>query len=128
MENRLISMTAYLPEHPYSKFLKQPLQKWMFVPCGEDGEVLEEPCLKCADNCDFDKCMEFQQAKERCLFEGFEIIEDIYGKKITDKINVTIALMPNNNTEWIMNCFNTIEDLVKHNLTLTATALKQIEG
>lgn len=27
----------------YAKFLKQPIELWMFVPCDEDGNVLEEP-------------------------------------------------------------------------------------
>ena len=39
---KLIKMTDYLPEHPYSKFLKQPLEKWMF-----------------------------DKDDERCLFKGF---------------------------------------------------------
>ena len=46
----------------YAHFLKQPLTIGMFVPCDEDGNVLEE-C---------DKIKEYRKAKEKVLFEGLE--------------------------------------------------------
>jgi len=65
----------------YANFLKQPLSIEMFVPCKlVDGfwVVLEEPIDNTCENCnhkqDFDICCrfeEYQEAKERCLFEGF---------------------------------------------------------
>jgi len=33
----------------YAKFLKQPLELWMFVPCGEDGEELKY-CKECYES------------------------------------------------------------------------------
>lgn len=73
----------------YAKLLKTPLKLGMFVPCDEKGNVLEEPDLnntKYDINIsevetdidyqlyDYDN-LEYQQAKEKCLFEwqdGFD--------------------------------------------------------
>ena len=56
----------------YANFLKQPLKLWMFIPCDENGDVLEEPiCQEYAL-----ANQKYQQAKERCLFEGFEIYDE----------------------------------------------------
>ena len=52
----------------YAKFLKQPLKLEMFVPCDEDGNVLEVVPYY-ADG--IEKVNEYKKAKERCLFEGF---------------------------------------------------------
>jgi len=88
---KLISMTAFVLEQNnfkvfrnqqilnYANFLKQPLELWMFVPCDEDGNVLEEPKLHFPtgnnqlESIIFKQNKEYQQAKERCLFEGFEV-------------------------------------------------------
>jgi hypothetical protein len=65
---KLISMTDFVLEQNnfkvfrnqqilnYANFLKQPLELWMFVPCDENGDVLEEPKTKWKSN------------EERCLF------------------------------------------------------------
>jgi hypothetical protein len=55
----------------YAKFLKQPLKLEMFVPCNEDGNVIELPnaCI-CTDLCSL--CKKYKKAKEKVLFEGFE--------------------------------------------------------
>lgn len=111
----LISMTDYLPEHPYSKFLKQHLELWMFFPCDEDGNVLEEPINNSRelDSTFLDKKLQrdfdfaflaYQQAKDRCLFES----ENNYC------------------FETILLCKKTIEDITSFNFKLTKTALKQI--
>lgn len=62
---------AYYKLYNYANFLKQPLELWMFVPCDENGNVLEQ----CDDicSCECDKIKAFRKAKERCLFDGFEI-------------------------------------------------------
>lgn len=67
----------------YAKFLKQPLKLWMFVPCDENGNVLEYPDrennkydIYDRDYCFFNDGLffndleQYQQAKERCLFLG----------------------------------------------------------
>lgn len=73
-------------------FLKQPLQLGFFVPCNFDGNVLEEPnhldykikneygelifmseLFKNRYSNDYGK---YQEAKERCIFNGFEFSHD----------------------------------------------------
>ena len=137
---KLISMTDFVLEQEdflditnkqkleciikYANFLKQPLELWMFVPVDENGNVLECPhnygLLNLYPTGDklmdlsFKDSLEFQQAKERCLFEGFDLLvgqtintknPEIFGKEMKDLI---------------------IEDLVKYNLQLTPTAIKQL--
>lgn len=85
----------------YAEFLKTPLNLGMFVPCDEEGEVLTEPD---EDNYAFythknlSVQEEWQQAKDRVLFEGYQtkggiavakaicatykVIEDLTHKKI----------------------------------------------
>lgn len=102
----------------YAKFLKQPLTLGMFMPCDDNNNVLEEPkCIKECESCD---CMYeydiYQQAKERVIFDGFEVIHK-------DKIRITIQCgFLQLDYNLIKSCFenhNTIEDLVHYNLELT---------
>jgi len=55
----------------FVEFVTQPLTKGMFIPCDEAGNVLEKSlaCLN-GDNCPI--CEQYQQAKDRVLFEGWE--------------------------------------------------------
>ena len=65
----------------YAKFLKQPLQLGFFVPCDENNNVLKEPSVKDflyhgkkLNHIDFSaETEQYQKAKERVLFEGFEV-------------------------------------------------------
>lgn len=67
----------------YANFLKQPLKLEMFVPCDEDGNVLEYPidiyykpdfgCQKYPKECYEEDLMKYEQAKEKVLFEGFDL-------------------------------------------------------
>ena len=109
----------------YAKFLKQPLELWMFVPCDDNGNVLEEKSIfNTTDeeyifySDDFDK---YQQAKERCLFEGFK--EGIWGGYATFKYNIEGECLEVDN-EFCQN--KTIEELIKYNLQISQTAIKQI--
>ena len=98
----------------YAKFLKQPLKLWMFVPCDENSNVLEHPKnyhknivideLKRIDNYNY-LVKEYQQAKERCLLEGFS----------------------EKDAKFVLFANETIEDLCEFNLQLTKTAIKQLE-
>ena len=91
----------------YANFLKQPLELWMFVPCKlVDGVwvVLEEK-KPFQDN-----YFEFQEAKKRCLFEGFEV------RKGNWLLNGNIDI----DEEFCQGL--SIESLVKYNLELTPTA------
>ena len=133
---KLIKMTDYLPDNPYSKFLKQTPQLWMFVPCKlVDGVwvVLEEPKLSKDfwDKGEVSKEWEqYQQAKERCYFEGFEVKErNCNEAKFKYIENGLIAVFYHNKTtnSFEENAdFKTLEDLIPYNLTLTATAQKEI--
>lgn len=63
----------------YANFLKQPLQLGMFVPCDENGNVLEEPDPTNWQNFTPDgryRNVPYQKAKEKVLFEGFEYCFD----------------------------------------------------
>lgn len=67
----------------YAKFLKQPLQLGMFVPCDEKGNVLVEPkryaewldqSIDASEETDLCiQCALYHEAKDRVLFEGFEL-------------------------------------------------------
>ena len=108
----------------YANFLKQLLQLWMFVACDEDGNVLEEPKdFKVWSNSggafmNIDEvliCQEYQQAKERCLFDGFENGFRIPEHKVF------------NAGDLIFNEEETIENLLQYKnktFKLTPTALK----
>lgn len=96
---KLISMTDFVSNYTetgcllkeinkirnYASFLKQPLKLEMFVPCDEDGNVLEEP--KHISETEFkmfeegglykaysENLSKYEQAKEKVLFEGFKDI------------------------------------------------------
>jgi hypothetical protein len=66
----------------YAKLLKQPTTLGMFVPVGEDGEVLSEPELIDVSNgfdhsdsmWDEKEVAQYQKALSRVLFKGFEVI------------------------------------------------------
>jgi hypothetical protein len=120
---KLISMTDFVLEQDkdfkptrtykelvinYANFLKKPLNLGMFVPCDEEGNVLEEPLhieLYEEDTYDFD-CLQYQQAKYRVFFVGFESSKSGY------VYNSDISF----NEKYIKG--KKIEDLIDHNLTL----------
>lgn len=64
----------------YAKFLKQKLELWMFVPCDENGNVLEVVPYY-ADG--IEKVNEYKKAKGKVIFDGFDIIHN-------DKVRITI--------------------------------------
>ena len=137
MENYPSHENALSWIYNYATFLKKPLKLEMFVPCDEDGNVLEEPKIEeeyvdehttqifAQYQYDFDK------AKEKVLFEGFKIYDYklnvffylgrrkklSYDKKRKDFI--TIGLLP-----------ETVEDLINisSQIKLSQTALNAIFG
>ena len=110
----------------YANFLKQPLNLGMFVPCDEDGEILDEPRdyeqrlpnMMTEYN---DEIYRYKQAKEKVLFEGFEF-----------RRNGGVNFLTINEDIFAFHDFNikfkdlTIEFLVQYNLQLTESAIKQI--
>jgi hypothetical protein len=114
----------------YAHFLNQPLKKGMFVPCDEDDEVLEEPNKEnytdstgFVNNAYFIETNDYQKAKEKVIFEGFEISKwnEILKKDIgiiefnyKEKSSFFDCLRTGNTNQ-----IKTIEDLIPYNLELT---------
>jgi hypothetical protein len=104
----------------YANFLKQPLKLEMFVPCDEDGNVLtqcEEIC-----SCECDKIKNYRKAKEKVLFEGFEL---------KDKGGWFTLMFEGNYYKSFANFNDTfknkkIENFIAFDLELTPNAIKQI--
>jgi len=115
----------------YAKFLKRPLELFMFVPIDEEGEIVTEP--KEADftdntgfvnNAFFIEMNDYQAAKARCLFEGFEFREGAIFTPNSDQpfgVNRFYHL-------WVkgVTAEQLIDDIFP--LTLTPTAKKEIYG
>lgn len=153
MENKLISMTAFVLNEQrfkeddavcnfritnYAHFLSQPLKLDMFVQAGDDGEFLEN-CDCVSDNGCCVKRNTYNESLGKVLFEGFNVETDMHNatkreiiwlNKPINKVflrltfyngNVQTRFMPDDNIK-------TVEDLLKYNLTLTPTSLKQIYG
>lgn len=115
----------------YARFLKQPLELWMFVPCKLVGnefanwQPMQEPeSLKGYYETNSEGMkqesilrQEYQQAKERCLFKIYsfeEECDDFWYFAINELTLIGIDKV------------GTIEDLVKYNLQLTQAAQKQL--
>ena len=131
---------AYMNSYHYAQFLKQPLTLSMFVPCDEEGNVLEEPKGWNNEDCNLDdcchvcKCEQYKQAKERVLFEGFKISS----RNSCINENLKILRFDGSNEVWAEIKDNearfsfpnlsvkTIEDMDGLLLELTETAIKQI--
>lgn len=107
----------------YAKFLKQTLTLGMFAPCNLDGNVLEEPKWVSPEGVKWDEYVkEYQEAKDRVLFEGFEYIE---ANKEGDYPFVRIAYLSPINYPKFWNGL-TVEHLIKYNLTLTESKAKEL--
>lgn len=103
----------------YANFLKQPLKLEMFVPCDDEGNILEEPkqtSLTCSffeQQQFFNKQKKYENAKEKVLFKGF-------------KKDFNSVLGPDGYLDISKLQGKTIEDIIASNLQLTESALKQI--
>ena len=125
---------AYYKLHNYANFLKRLDEIWMFVPCDENGNVLEEPdqeSLKYDDiqgqDCIFNDSLyyndlgNYQQAKERCLFNDCKLnSESEYYYYLITKEGTTFFIHKKINLN--------IEYYIKYNLELTETALNEIHS
>ena len=113
--------------YEYSLFLKQPLQLGFFVPCDENGNVLEEPkrwndYLQFPDSFDGNKewgeLYNYELAQERVMFKGFKHYLFMQADNI--KHNKSRKCFSLNYNGVI------IEDLISLEVELTETAIKQI--
>lgn len=134
----------------YANFLKQPLKLEMFVPCDDNGSVLEHPIYTTnhSDECYCKGCEEetkrcsdlqnqYQKAKEKVFFEGFVYTDSQkysylnriplsvspYGLK-NERLQLTKLKEDNKFHTWLQ--LYTIEDLIKCDLDLTQNAIKQL--
>lgn len=117
----------------YASFLKQPLTLGMFVPCDNEGNVLEEPqtefkYLKGSTGEDIQK--EYQKAKERVLFDGFGTrINNTSAVQLTNAEKSSIFFFHERSLFYVMGdeyCKKKIEDLISYGPTLTESAIKQL--
>ena len=127
MENYPSHEKALAWIYNYSTFLKLPLKLEMFVPCDEDGNVLEEPKIE-EEYVDEHTTQIFAQyqydldkAKEKVLFEGIEFRKNGGVNFLTIKED-TFAFFDFNVKFKNL----TIEYLIQYDLQLTENAVKQI--
>lgn len=102
----------------YGKLLKTSNKLDTFVPCDEDGNVLDKP-ERIHFNTDFDYKAElsvFEEAKGKVLFEGFVLKEK--GK------NQFIVTHEVGGDYWVMEN-ECLEDIIEWDLELTESARKQ---
>lgn len=141
----LKDITDWVKIKKYAKFLKQPLKLEMFVPCDDEGNVLENK--SCPVNCDQGdfhedgKCFEngcvqkargYEKAQEKVLFktdfntvrQGMFYEKDFFIQGI-GKINTDWQFMRLNN-DYVIRIHN-IEDLTCSGIELTDNAIKQLK-
>ena len=110
----------------YAKFLKQPLKLGMFVHCDEDGNILEDIIGHGMIHNYSEKVKQYKQAKEKVLFEGFEIKDNVV--LLNDKIFFASAI----DAKQFFIYYPRIEDLSNHFLSneiiLTPNAINHIFG
>lgn len=102
----------------YTNFITQPLNLSNFVPSIEkDGKwiVLEEPCSKCSDNCNFDKCLEYQTALDNVVFKGVEV-------RIH---NDFFSVSKDGKTLFDVFGNKTIESIIKYNIEVNENIIKK---
>ncbi len=136
---KLINMTAFVLEqaeqhgidshetalnsYNYALFLQKPLTRGMVVPCDLDGNVMRKPSemgFLGSQEMQWDCYRQnYEKAKKRVLFEGFELIssEDDWFKAsvLVDGVKIIYSF----------SLIGTIEDFVNYNLTLTQNAINQ---
>ena len=118
----------------YANFLQQPLTLGMFVPCGEDGKVLECP-PNWSESWRHQKMTEvskrnvqYLQAKYRVVFEGFKVIEISHGLRIVKNRDIDCQVMANQHGNHYYTCneFTNIETLCNYDLTLTQSKYDEL--
>lgn len=120
----------------FDHFIEQPLTLGIFVPTNEEGNVLKEPKESDYNLGDIhagyyrEDLIKYQQAKERVLFEGFEIkVSNITSNLQNDFLIISETneiIGHENRGQWFFNPYKKVEDLINNDLTLTETAIKQI--
>jgi len=110
----------------YAKLLSQPLKLSMFVPCYEEGKILEEPRKHFGETYTpreetHTYFVKYKKSKENVLFEGFYVGNYYQTEKaLYNKHSNTIIPLP-------FKDYKRTEDLIVFSLTLTENAVKLIE-
>ena len=110
----------------FDEFLEQPLKLERFIPCDDEGDVLEVPTnyemrlLNMMTEYN-DEVYTYYQAKVKVLFEGIEFITNGGVNFLTIKEDTFDFFDFNVKFKNL-----TIEDLIQYNLQLTENAVKQI--
>lgn len=112
----------------YADLLTQPLTIGMFVPCDEDNNVLEEPLN---DDWYYEQWIE---AKQRVLFEGFEISYWDYDgssksfsvRKKNGHMDFIQVCYYKSKPNYFIWSFNNIEQLSDKDLELTESAKQKL--
>jgi len=111
----------------YAEFLKQPLKLEMFF-CSIPEPELQGGYAKdgtFVGGYDEQWIKEYKEAKEKVLFEGFEVRgKEDYNWLFNDNLNKAFGWFDKDKFIFFSD-YNTIEDLVNYNLTLTPNAIKQ---
>ena len=114
----------------YANFLKQPLKLEMFVPCDENGNVLDpsDAFRSC------EKGFVYSKAKERVLFKGL-VFEESQKEALKNNTQLSVSIYTENSF-YITHRLNgklhtwfdlkTVEELIKCKIELSKTAIKQI--
>ena len=109
----------------YDNFLEQPLTLGMFVPCDKSGDVIDNLSRYPSDqeylNVELDE--QYQQAKERVLFEGFEVTYKSNISIFINDVNIRFNLDGSIKSNSV---FLVVEDLLRRDVTLTESAIKQL--
>ena len=114
----------------YADFLIQPLKLGFFVPCDENGNVLDP--FDVFKSCE--KGFLYGKAKERVLFEGL-VFEESQKESLKNNTQLSVSIHTENSF-YITRRLNgkrhtwfglkTVEDLIKCKIELSKTAIKQI--
>ena len=110
-------------------FDAHPLNR--FLPTDKEGNVLDMPKYK-MPACDTDfrwmeSLKQYQEAKDRVLFEGFKIVKDDNARFLQYEDGTVIMYRNVDTGQWKAILSQTIEDLGNYfDLTLTPNAIKQL--
>lgn len=131
MENVMLDGTGVVSARigNYANFLKRPLKLEMFVPCDENGNVLDPSDV-------FKSCEKgflYGKAKERVLFKGF-VFEESQKEALENNTQLSVSIYSKKsfyvthrlNGKWhTWFALKTVEDLIKCKIELSETAIKQ---
>jgi len=117
--------------YAYAQLLSRKLELWMFVPCDEKNMPLKKPIFPTGKREPHDGLAQlydvhleqYQKAQERVLFKECELRGN-KGDKYRDLFHKNDAIGYTDIENSLCRSSLIIEDLVKHNIKLTETAIK----